>query len=375
MIERASPLGVSIVICCYNSVGRLPETLRHLAAQTSTASIPWEVLVIDNASSDATAAVARQAWSDEALAPLRVVNEPKPGLTHARYRGLRESQFEFISLIDDDNWVSADWVARVFSILSTHPEVAVCGGRGEPVLEIKTPPEWFAEFASAYAVGPQGGAEGYVVRAWLYGAGMSIRKAAWIALLSNGFRPALADRKGKSLTSGGDSELCFALVLSGWNLWYDPNLTFRHYLPAERLTWSYLRRLHRSFGAAVVWMEQYKQLIDPAANVAFRSIPFPDKTCAAIRSCWLFQMYATIRTLWSRLWCVRYSKESRSTEGDPECLRTEWEVGRAIYLAKSFLVYDLTFFRLKHAEWIFQRSGEPGVVCPTQQKYQESSRD
>jgi glycosyltransferase involved in cell wall biosynthesis len=344
--------GVSVIICCYNSAERLPETLSHLAAQAGASSVPWEVVVIDNASLDATAAVARQSWPENGPAPLRVVNEPMPGLTHARHRGLRESRFGFLSFIDDDNWVSPSWVADVFRVLSTHPEVAACGGRGEPVLELEKAPELFSVFASAYAVGPQAETEGYVARARsiLYGAGLSVRKSAWTALISQGFRPALSDRKGKSLSSGGDSELCMALVLAGWKLWYDPSLTFKHYLPTERLQWDYLRRLNRSFGTAVVWMEQYKTLIDPPASVSFRSIPLPDGMCAAIRGSWLFQVYATLRTLVARSRSARL-RSGNCTEGDAECLRSEWEASRAACLLKSFLVYDRRFSQLKRAGW------------------------
>ena len=50
--------GVSVVICCYNSAERLPRTLTHLAAQRVSEKLPWEVIVIDNASQDKTGEVA-----------------------------------------------------------------------------------------------------------------------------------------------------------------------------------------------------------------------------------------------------------------------------------------------------------------------------
>jgi len=51
--------GVSVIICCYNSVKRLPVTLAHLKSQVVFGQIPWEVIVIDNASTDRTAEVAK----------------------------------------------------------------------------------------------------------------------------------------------------------------------------------------------------------------------------------------------------------------------------------------------------------------------------
>src|SRR6185437_5482655 len=68
-----TPLGVSVVICTYNGAARLPRTLAHLAAQENTGAIAWEVLVVDNASTDDTAEVARRCWPAHAPAPLRIV--------------------------------------------------------------------------------------------------------------------------------------------------------------------------------------------------------------------------------------------------------------------------------------------------------------
>jgi len=113
--------------------------------------VQWEVLIIDNASTDETAAVATSCWPAGAPAPLRVVPEPEPGLTHARHRGFGEASFEFISFIDDDNWICADWVETVFEVMTGHPDVGVCGSVNEPVCE-GTPPWWFERFKTVLAI-------------------------------------------------------------------------------------------------------------------------------------------------------------------------------------------------------------------------------
>src|SRR5436305_10300761 len=112
--------GISVIICCYNSAKRLPETLAHLARQNSP--IPWEVIVVDNASTDDTARVARECWPSE-TAPLRIVDEPKSGLIYARVSGLQASRYEWLSFVDDDNWVAPDWLQLVAEIFSSRPEV------------------------------------------------------------------------------------------------------------------------------------------------------------------------------------------------------------------------------------------------------------
>jgi glycosyltransferase involved in cell wall biosynthesis len=250
--------GVSVIICCHNSGARLPETLRHLALQQVPADLLWEVIVVDNHSADDTADVAISSWPKDAPAPLRVTHEPELGLSHARERGRLEAKYAFISLVDDDNWVEPDWIAVVNEVLASHPEVAACGGDIEAACETE-PPHWFASQQRNFAVGVQGASAGYIADppGYLFGAGLNIRRSAWEDLLRSGFEQIIGDRKGAGALGGGDLELCFALRLAGWKLWYDPRLKLRHFIPSQRLRWSYLRRLYRGTGVVGVHLEPY----------------------------------------------------------------------------------------------------------------------
>src|SRR5436853_1166376 len=138
------PVGVSVVICCHNSTERLSPTLAHLAAQQVPEGLDWEVLLIDNMSTDGTADMARSLWPADAGAPLRVVLETQIGTTAARCRGLAEARYEFVTLVDDDNWVCPEWVRIVAEVMQAHPEIGACGGLNEAVCEGEAPP-WFAE--------------------------------------------------------------------------------------------------------------------------------------------------------------------------------------------------------------------------------------
>ena len=204
---------VSIVICTYNGSKRLPETLRHLAAQEVPSAIPWEIIVVDNASTDDTAEVARRHEASLHPVPLRVVAEPVPGLSSARQRGIREARFEILSMVDDDNWVAPDWVERVHRTFTAHPEIDACGGRVEGVYETE-PPAWFEAVRGWCAIGSQHAHSGDVTDlpgTLLWGAGLSIRVSVLRELFRRGFTFHLSDRKGTSLASAGDTELCFAL--------------------------------------------------------------------------------------------------------------------------------------------------------------------
>ena len=113
--------GFSVIICCHNGASRLAPTLAHLKAQEPP-GVPWEVLLIDNASTDGSAAATRSCWQD-GPAPLRVVSESRLGTRYARERGFLEARYSFIGFVDDDNWVARDWVRAAYEVMSSDPRL------------------------------------------------------------------------------------------------------------------------------------------------------------------------------------------------------------------------------------------------------------
>lgn len=132
--------GISIVVCTYNGDKRLPDTLRHLAQQRVQDHIQWEVLVVDNASTDHTSQTVLEEWSKHSCsAQFSLLEQPKPGLTYARELAMERALFEFVLFCDDDNWLSEGYVATAYDLMLQHPSIGVLGGFGELVYET-TPP-------------------------------------------------------------------------------------------------------------------------------------------------------------------------------------------------------------------------------------------
>jgi glycosyltransferase involved in cell wall biosynthesis len=254
-----------MIVCCHNSARRLPETLKHLAAQVVPPGLAWEVLVVDNASTDETRKAAESFAGQFAPGQLRVIDEPQPGLSSARLRGADAARYEFLCFVDDDNWVAADWVAIVFDFFSSSPKVGAAGGMGAPVFQGGAAPPWFDCFAQAYAAGPQYPAGGDITdqqTSLLWGAGLCVRRTIFQELARIGFEFMSPDRKGGNLSSGGDVELCLAIRALGWRLHYLPALRYQHFIPPERLEWSYLRRLFRGAGESAVYSRMLRAATD-----------------------------------------------------------------------------------------------------------------
>lgn len=193
-------------------------TLAALSGQTFSEA--WELLVVDNNSSDRTADIARARWTRSDV-PLTVLSETNQGLMWARLCGLAAARGEWICFVDDDNHLAPDYLSIADEIFDRNELVALVGGQATPAFEVD-PPGWLTPgHWKALACGPQGIAEGLVDHP-LYGAGICLRKAAWIDLKGSGWEPILQGRSGNVLLSGEDFEMALVAVCRGWRIYYSP---------------------------------------------------------------------------------------------------------------------------------------------------------
>ena len=256
--------GLSVIVCCYNSAERLPMTLQHLARQKVSPDVRWEVILVNNASKDNTTEVAQETWNAfGSPVPFQIVDELIPGLSHARDKGFSNAQYEYLLLCDDDNWLHEDYVQLSYALMESNETIGVLGGCGIPELE-DSAPGWFWEFADFYATGPQAPQSGEVHRRFVYGAGAVFRKSVVNYLKVNGFKSMLRDRTGEQLSSSGDIELCYAISLAGYRIWYESQLLFQHFIPLSRSQEDYFLRLNAGIGYASSLLIPYQlKLFNP----------------------------------------------------------------------------------------------------------------
>lgn len=244
----------------------MKPTLEHALKQS--ASFPFEILVVDNASTDGTVAwVDEFANQSESKELFRVVREETPGLSQARLKGISEARYSIVLFCDDDNWLSENYLEIGYTKFMANPKLGVLGGEGIPVFESEKP-DWFDRFSHSFAVGDLGMKSGILPRgSAVYGASCFFRKASLNQLLEKGWRSILSDRKGNSLSSGGDVELCYAIQLMGYSVGFEKQLKFHHFLEERRLRWEYYLRLKEGIAESFPLLDIYRYIFEGGRDI------------------------------------------------------------------------------------------------------------
>ena len=253
--------GISIVVCTYNGATRLKPTLESIFHQQDNEQIPWELIIIDNASTDNTseccaALIAENNFQNRS----RIVFEKNSGCNFARLRGLTEARYEWILFCDDDNHLFPNYLKQGWATLQNQDKIGVLGGQGIALFEEEAP-EWFSRYHLSFAVGKQSSTSGKLNRLYgrkLYSAGSFFRKEILLRYYEKGFSTIMVGPKGDDLTRGEDTEWCMMIELMGYDLWYEDSLKFHHYMPKGRMTWEYYLKLKKGISSGEAKLKSYQ---------------------------------------------------------------------------------------------------------------------
>jgi len=246
--QRAQNLNapdVSVIICAHNP---RPDYLRQVLGALRAQTLPndlWELLLIDNASTEPLADTWDLSWHPAA----RHIREPKLGLTHARLCGIREASGSLLIFVDDDNILSEDYTEQALAVSNAFPGIGIWGGSISGIFETK-PPSWMENRLGYLAVGEvQSDAwstlKGFNASCPL-GAGMVVRKSValgYVARAQNDPLRLALGRKGAQLTSGEDIDLAWSACSMGLGMGRFKSLRLRHLIGAQRLDLDYFERL------------------------------------------------------------------------------------------------------------------------------------
>ena len=239
-------ISLSLIIPTHNRASDLIFALESVARQTLPHA-EWEVVVVDNCSTDSTEEEVRKFAEAHPDLNIRLVYEGEAGVSHARNRGISSTTAPFIAFIDDDERVNPEFLVAYLEFFRTHPQAEVAGGRiiaeypeGRPAwmsrwveMPIANPMDYGAEVCPF----PRGKVPG--------GGNMAFRRDIFAKI--EGFDAQLG-RVGRELIGGEENDLFERILLSGRTIWYVPNAVMWHIIKPRKLTADYFRRLARNVG-------------------------------------------------------------------------------------------------------------------------------
>jgi glycosyltransferase involved in cell wall biosynthesis len=253
---------ITVAICTWNRSSLLREALGSLARSQLPADLAWEVLVVDNGSSDDTKGVVAELR--DAL-PIRCVLEPAPGLSHARNRCVDEANGSYILWTDDDVIVDRGWLREYARAFRELPNAAVFGGPVRARFEGSLP-AWLAaawpQVESAYGIRDLGSVVKRLTSDQLpFGSNYAVRRSEQ---RRHRYDPRLG-RNRHALLGGEETAVLSAIVRDGVEAWWLPQASVDHWIPRDRQTVGYLERYYRGQGQVRALREAASNLRKPAA--------------------------------------------------------------------------------------------------------------
>jgi glycosyltransferase involved in cell wall biosynthesis len=250
---NAPMLEFSVAIRTYNGAAYLPGLLEAVRSQQGVDDLDWEVVIVDNNSTDSTLKIIQRYQADWPTAfPLKLYHEEQQGAVYARQRAIQVAQGELIGFLDDDNAPATDWVAQAIKFGRANPQAGAYSGQIRGIFEVP-PPQNFERIAQYLPIVERQRLicfnEGKYNRKHVLppGAGLVIRKQAWADHVPENL--ALQGPIGSGLAAKGeDIEALMYMKQAGWEIWFNPAMQIEHYIPKERLERAYLLRFFRGIG-------------------------------------------------------------------------------------------------------------------------------
>ncbi len=229
-IEAA--LELSVVIPTYNRSDLLAIALKSLCEQTSDRAL-YEIIIVDNNSTDDTRAVAAQF---ESFGNVRYILETEQGHSAARNRGWREARAPYVGYVDDDCKIPSGWVDAAIEII--HTVKPLCFGGPYLAFYLNEKPKWFKD---SYGSHVQADRAGYLTRAdqYLSGGNIIFRRATLAAL--GGFSTDFG-MVGKKIGYGDETELLVRLraTYDLGTLYFSPDVFVYHLVRPEKMKWRWI---------------------------------------------------------------------------------------------------------------------------------------
>ena len=244
---------ISVVIPTRNRAELLSATLTSISGQTLSSDL-FEVLVVDNGSTDETRAVTLK--FQENVSNCRYIFAPVPGLHEGRHKGMREAQYDVLVFADDDIEAKPDWLSSYYELFQD-PTVAMAGGNNLP-LYMRKPPAWITELWDGseksgirqipqFSVLEMEGAAQPHNPHLVWGCNFAVRKG--VVIQAGGFHPDGMPRDLIHLRGDGETHISNYVKENNLVCMFHPEATVFHKVTESRMTFRYF--YERGFGQGI----------------------------------------------------------------------------------------------------------------------------
>ncbi len=232
---------ITVAICTRNRVQFLEKAVRSVAPQMTGET---ELLIVDNASNDGTLEFSKGLAAGNPK--IRFIREEELGLSAARNAALACSQSSYILFLDDDAIAQPGWLATYVEFLSRAGAsgVVAVGGPVVPDFEVP-PPAWLSPKCGMLDYGKPERELQYEAGPW----GGNIAYDREAVLAAGNFNTALG-RKGNAQGAHEEYEMNLRLRERGGKIWWLPNASILHFMPADRVQLTVLMRKEMAEGVS-----------------------------------------------------------------------------------------------------------------------------
>jgi glycosyltransferase involved in cell wall biosynthesis len=235
-VAVAAVTAVSVIIATRDRAGKLAAALESLERSIVPATLSWEVIVVDNGSTDETHAVVREAQL-RGRAPMHYVLEPRPGKSISLNTGLRHAAGRALAFTDDDCVVDRQWIAAIAREFEADTSLAALGGR----VELHDARDYPVTVRTQTARREFSAADLTLI----VGCNMAISREALSA--AGPFDPTLGP--GSQCYAAEDFDLLYRIHRAGRRIMYVPAVLVHH--DHGRRTDAEVRRLYRGYGVSL----------------------------------------------------------------------------------------------------------------------------
>ncbi|HRO42307.1 MAG TPA: glycosyltransferase family A protein [Flavipsychrobacter sp.] len=239
------PFKVSAVICSYNRARFIIDAVESIFNQHFDKE-KYEVIVVDNNSTDNTLALLEKYKSDHPEYNFRFVTEENQGVAFARNRCAREAKGAIVAYLDDDSKAQPGWLKMITDFFDKNPEAYSIGGKITPYF-LTTTPDWYSKyFFGLVGKFDQGeNIKQLIGQRYPCGANMAFRKKVFDEI---GYFNTALGRSGTGLLANEEKDIYMRILRHGKKVFYLPDVEVLHAVEGNKFDKDYVRRHSMGIG-------------------------------------------------------------------------------------------------------------------------------